>query len=358
MQKGSVIRKVLCWIIAVVLVLAAAAGIVFRNEIKTVNSIKKIDNYGFYSMEYKNDYGFSDFLKVGASSNEELIQFVIGKILKGIPVKIEETDLGCTTFNAVTPQGDYIFARNFDMGYAPGMIVHTKPADGYESMSMVNLGFLGYKKGYMPDSFINGFIALAAPYTPLDGVNEKGLSVGILLLPDKPTDQKTSKIDITCTTAIRLLLDRAATVDEAVALLQKYDMHDAAGACYHYQITDAYGRSVIVEYINNQMHVVKPQGPYQACTNFYLTPGEKYNFGEGQKRYKIAVTGLKAKNGVITEQEGMELLNAAKIVDSYDKKAKIMYNTQWSAIYNDTQKCMDICVGQNYNKTYHFALED
>ncbi|MGE5422879.1 MAG: carcinine hydrolase/isopenicillin-N N-acyltransferase family protein [Ignavibacteriales bacterium] len=359
MQKGSVLKKVLLWIMAVVIVLVVGTGIVFHNEIKTISSVEKIDNYGFYSMEYDSDYGLNDLLKVGASSNEDLIQFIVDRMAKGIPVKIDigDTDLSCTTFNAVTPKGDYIFGRNFDMGYAPGIIVHTKPTDGYESISMVNLGFLGYKEGYMPDSFINGFASLGVPYAPLDGINEKGLSIGILLLPDKPTEQETDKIDITCTAAIRLLLDKAATVDEAVALLKKYDMHDAAGTCYHYQITDAAGKSVIVEYVNNEMHVLKPEASYQACTNFYQTPGEKYNMGDGQNRYNIAMTGLKAKNGIVTEKEGMKLLKAARIVDSYDKKADIMYNTQWSAIYNDSRKSLDICVGQKYNKTYHFTLE-
>lgn len=358
MHNRSVLKRVLLWIIAVMIVLAAGTSIVFHDEIKTINSIKKIDNYGFYSMEYANDYGFDEFLKVGASNNEELIQFVASKMLKGIPLEIHisEPDLSCTTFNAVTPEGDFIFGRNFDMGYAPGLIVHTKPDDGYESISMVNLAFLGYSKGCMPDNLINGFNALGAPYAPLDGINEKGLAVGILLVPDKPTNQKTKKIDITCTTAIRLLLDKAATVDEAVALLKKYDMHDAADTCYHYQIADAAGKSVIVEYIDNEMHVLRPEGKYQACTNFFQTPGAKYNLGEGQNRYNIVMAGLKAKNGIVTEEEGMKLLRDARIVNSYDEKAGIMYNTQWSAIYNNTQKTLNICVGQQYNKTYKFSL--
>lgn len=37
------------------------------------------------------------------------------------------------------------------------------------------------------------------------------------------TDQDTDKPDITTTTAVRLILDKAASVDEAVALLEQYD---------------------------------------------------------------------------------------------------------------------------------------
>jgi penicillin V acylase-like amidase (Ntn superfamily) len=110
----------------------------------------------------------------------------------------------------VTPDGDFIFGRNFDMYHAPGMLIRTKPANGYESISMVDLAFLGYHEGYMPIVFLNKILALAAPYVPLDGINEKGLAIGVLLLPDKPTMQQTDKIDINTTTAIRMILDKAA----------------------------------------------------------------------------------------------------------------------------------------------------
>lgn len=355
-RKTVLLKKTGLYILTAVILLALAVGFLFRSEIKTVNSIKKVDNYGFYTMEYAGDYGFDDFLKAGASNDEELIAFVTKKLLKGLPITITGPDLNCTTFNAVTPDGEYIFGRNFDMDYSPGMMVHTKPNNGYESISMVNLAFLGYKDDNMPDKFANKILALAAPYVPLDGINEKGLAIGVLLLPDTPTRQETKKVDINSTTAIRMLLDKAGTVDEAVAMLKQYDMHDSAGSCFHYQITDAMGNSAIVEYVNNQMHVLKPETAYQACTNFYQTPGEKYNVGEGQDRYNIVMTGLKEKNGVITVSDGMNLLKAARMIDTLDKKTGILYNTQWSAIYNNNKKCVDLAVGQNYDKTYHYAV--
>ena len=48
-------------------------------------------------------------------------------------------------------------------------------------------------------------------------MNEKGLAVGVLLIDTEATDQRTDRVDITTTTAIRMMLDRCATVDEAVA---------------------------------------------------------------------------------------------------------------------------------------------
>ena len=280
-RKTSLWRKVLLCFLAVVILITAGVGFLFRSEIKTVNSIKKVDDYGFYTMEYAGDYGFDDFLTIGASNDEELIAFVAQKLLKGLPISITGPDLSCSTFNAITPEGEYIFGRNFDMDYSPGMLVYTKPDNGYESISMVNLAFIGYKDDYMPEQFFDKILALAAPYVPMDGINEKGLAVGVLLLPDAPaTKQETGKININSTTAIRMLLDKTATVDEAVAMLKQYDMHDSANSCFHYQITDATGNSAIVEYVNNEMHVLKPETRSQVCTNFSKLLGKDITSGK------------------------------------------------------------------------------
>ena len=67
---------------------------------------------------------------------------------------------------------------------------------------------------------------------------------------DEETHQRSDKPDLTTTTAIRLLLDRAADVDEAVALLGQYDMNSSIGSAHHLSIADASGRSVVVEYVN------------------------------------------------------------------------------------------------------------
>ena len=92
----------------------------------------------------------------------------------------------------------------------------------------------------------------------MDGMNEKGLCVAVLMIEDRPAfSQDTGKPDLTTTTAVRLLLDRAASVEEAVELLSGYDLHASAGMMVHFSIADASGRSVAVEYIDNEMRVVE-----------------------------------------------------------------------------------------------------
>lgn len=74
---------------------------------------------------------------------------------------------------------------------------------------------------------------------------------------------------ITPDNAIRLVLDRAATTEEAVELLRSYDMFAKSGRDYHYYITDASGDGRVVEYDREsegrEMVVTK----MPAITNFY-----------------------------------------------------------------------------------------
>ena len=327
---------------------AADDGLMFRKELATLNSIEKQDDEPFYVMDYKADYGLDEFLEQGAATDRELSAFVIQKLMKGLPVTITLPDLSCSTFNARLANGDAVFGRNFDNPYKPCMLVHTDPENGYESISMVNLGYVGYGDDYVPEGFKNSILSLAAPYIPLDGVNEKGVSIGVLQLDVEPTHQDTGKTDITTSSAIRLVLDRAATVDEAVALLERYDMHASANSCFHFQIADANGDSVIVEYVDNEFSLVEPEGDFQWCTNFFLTPGAWYNTGKGQDRYAVLEQRLTEAGGVLADEAAaMDCLRAAA-----------QDSTFWSAVYNNTGATVELTLHGNFDRSYRFTLED
>ena len=96
---------------------------------------------------------------------------------------------------------------------------------------------------------MNRMLAIASLYVPLDGVNEAGLCVADLEVNEGGMpDPDTEKPDLTVTTAIRLLLDKAGTVEEALALLEQYDIHPSGGISHHLAISDAKGSSVSVEF--------------------------------------------------------------------------------------------------------------
>ena len=97
-------------------------------------------------------------------------------------------------------------------------------------------------------------LTLAAPYAPLDGVNDAGVACGIFMSyqgdgKGTATDIDTEKPDLTSTTLLRLILDYADSVEDAVALVEQYDLHDSTNCVFHYMIADSTGRSAILEWV-------------------------------------------------------------------------------------------------------------
>ena len=71
---------------------------------------------------------------------------------------------------------------------------------------------------------------------------------------------------------MRLVLDQAATVGEAVAIFRRTAIDFSGGPPLHYMVADASGDSAVVEYVDGRVRVI-PRGerPFQAMTNFVLT---------------------------------------------------------------------------------------
>lgn len=59
-----------------------------------------------------------------------------------LPIDLRGSSFGCSTISARTPEGDAVFGRNFDWGSCMALIVQTNPANGYDSVSTVNMDFL------------------------------------------------------------------------------------------------------------------------------------------------------------------------------------------------------------------------
>ncbi|MBX2953885.1 MAG: linear amide C-N hydrolase [Leadbetterella sp.] len=329
-----------------------AAGIflyaLFNKEIKTLSTLSRVENTTLFSMEYRDDYGLDEFLEKGARTDAEVVEFVSKKLLKGLPLEFELPDFGCSTFAAQTPDGDYIFGRNFDFKPTPILVLKTYPESGYASVSTVDLDFLGYGNHNLPTDagFLDKAVILASAYAPMDGINEKGLSIAVLQIFDEPTRQSTGKLGLTTSTAIRMVLDKAATVDEAINLLKQYDMNASAGSNYHFQLADASGNTAIVEYINNEMKILEQA---QCATNFLLTPGQWNDKGEGYDRYDTLKATLGRTKNTLTEQEGMMLLKSVVLNDEG-------WPTQWSAVFNNTRKTINYCIHRDYKKTYSFSV--
>lgn len=348
-RVGKVLGIILIVIVGLVLAAAAAVLARYHGELRTLLSIRQVEDTSFFTMEYHGDYGLDEFLTTGASSDAELKDFIINRLLKGIPMDFELPELGCSTFAAKLADGSSVFGRNFDELACPSMMVITRPKNGYDSISMVNLSYIGFSDKLLPTNMKDSLFALAAPYAPLDGVNEKGLTAGMLFIAMDPTNQDTGKIDITTTSAVRMLLDKCATVEEAVEMLSRYDMHASAGGCFHFHIADAQGGSVVVEYVNGEMLVVEEN----AATNFLFNEVKGVR-PIGEDRYESMKETLGENGGVFEDMEdAMSLLE--KVAQHGGPRERA--GTRWSCIYNQTEPSLLLALDRDYENLYAFGLE-
>lgn len=345
-------------ILSLLLVVIVGVGTIFWGEIRTLFSFKELNDQPFYEMTYHADYDLDGFLENGAATDDELVDFVTNKILRGVSFDVNP-DGACSTFIATTPEDKNLFGRNFDYVPSIGLIVRTQPKNGYESISVVNLNHLGLSKDNMPTkNFLNRVITLAAPYAPLDGMNEKGLAIGVLVIKDGVVHQDTGKVPITTTSAIRMVLDKAATVDEAIKLLEKYDMNSSGETGYHFQIADANGDTAVIEYIDGEMHVLPKEEGYTAATNFVLY--EDRNIGTGQDRFETIKKKQEETNGVMTEKDALDLLLSVPSQGTRESEeigGGIPTDTQWSCVYNLDNLTLQICTNRDTDRIYNYSIE-
>lgn len=305
---------------------------------------------GFSSASFSGDDGFEAFLSQGgASSDGEVTRFLASAMLAD--VSVGGGAFGCSTLTVGTPEGHQLFGRNFDWQSCDALVVTSKPSQGYASISTVNLGFISQAGGGGLNRLLeqNDVRVLAALYAPLDGMNEKGLAVSVNMIQDGASiGQDTDKPDLTTTTAVRLLLNKAASVDEALELLGQYDLHGSMGMMVHFALADTTGRGVVVEYIDNEMVVTETP----VVTNFYLAEGAKHGIGSQQshERYDILTRAL-ADHPAMTMED---------VRDALDSVSKDNFNefesTEWSAVFDLSEGTAHYYHRENYENSYTFSI--
>lgn len=347
------IVKTILWIVLVLLFGVSAWAQVDPLE-QCAMSVTKLDD-GLYYMEYKGDDGFTGLMENGGGrSASELSKYVMSFLSKGFyqPKEGKPTPAkyGCSALTVRTPEGGIMMGRNFDFTSATGIVLHTIPEQGYETYTTFNLDFLGFGDGWVPEGIKNQFMALSTLFFALDGINEKGLAVADLMAGDNTqTHQDSGKPALTTTSAICYLLKNAATVDEALDLLRGIDMNSDIGAAHHYAISDASGRSVVVEYVDNQMEVVESA----AVANHYLC-ASKLNVGliEGDRRYEFLCSQFDAAEGVMDRQQ---LTQAMASVSLPPMEGKHM-GTAWTLVMDLKNPSITYYSRRHFDKPFHFEF--
>lgn len=158
--------------------------------------------------------------------------------------------MGCTTFI-----NDDYYVRNYD--FSPELydarLVFSNPIGGYASV-----GFSQQVIGR------------------LDGMNEKGLVVGLHFVNNQHEAE-----GFIATTIVRMLLEQCGCIKEAIDLISTIPH----GFCYNYSITDQSGRGVVVE-ASPEKQFVNFGNPLM-CTNHFESKNlQEKNMKEIQRSIK------------------------------------------------------------------------
>ena len=391
---SKLLRRIACALAALVIALAVAVFALWHNELTTLASFQKLSDRdeahrdgAVYQINFSGDYFFDEFLLQGGASNDaELISFITRSITKGIiPMHIKTSSIACSAFTADTQSGDRVFGRNYDFSATNTAIVYTDPGEGrHASYSTIDLSFLGLDADKDVETIGQKFLTLAAPYVPLDGINDAGVACGIFMSyqgegKGTPTDTQTDRPDITSTTLLRLILDYADSVEDAVALAQQYDLHDSASSCFHYMVADSTGRSAILEWVGtdadhdadgaqrqlnvlwNDTDALSDSADWQVVTNFIKTPG--YYDGttaemKGLDRYEHLAAALRETDGIVADKDAaMDLLASVgrRTWNNDDSNS----NTVHSVVYDLTDKSVLWVGNEHYGEeayTFEFQL--
>jgi len=195
-------------------------------QVATLRSLEQVDNYPLYTMHYYGPYEQRVALTEGGTR-------LAGAELSCLRLPAPPPGWACSLFAALGDADKPLYGRNFDWEYSPAVLLFTNPPDGHASVSMVDIAYLGFgaaKAEELTDSpLVERRGLLNAPFLPFDGMNERGLAVGMAAVPPGQMRPDPHKESIGSLMVIRRILDHASTVDEAVAMLQSYNIDMRGG---------------------------------------------------------------------------------------------------------------------------------
>lgn len=309
------------------------------NEIASLNSLERMTEYPLYTMRYYGTYRQD----IHAIENLE----------PGSILATTWPDWGCSLFAALGDGTDMFYGRNFDWRYSPALLLFTDPPDGYASAAMVDMDYL------LPSSLRGEVTTLTelptqeraflldAPAWPFDGMNDQGLVVGMAAVMDSRSLHDPAKPSIGSLEVIRQMLDHASNVDEAVSILETYNI-SMDGVPIHYLIADRTGRSVLVE-LDEKMTVIPNDFPWHLATN-HLRANVPPGAPSGCWRYDTMEQRLAATGGDLTSQQAIDLLQSVSQEGDYA--------TQWSIVYGMDSGLIQIAMGREFESLarFHFNL--
>jgi hypothetical protein len=311
------------------------------DQVATLSSLEQLDDFPLYTLHYRGSYPPARLTGAPPPLAETITPL--------IPAACQ-ANWGCALFAALGDPASRLYGRNYDWRFSPAVLLFTDPPDGYASVTMVDIEYLGFGGSRATDLLTLPLSQrkklLDAPAWPFDGMNEQGLVVGMAAVPpgEMPPDPHKKTIDELA--VMREILDHAGTLDEAIRILSGYNI-DMGNVPLHYLVASAGGESALVEFYQGKLVIFRNENPWQVATNFLVasTGGSP----QGQcPRYDRISQRLQAAQGRLAPREALSLL-----ADVAQGDPQAGASTQWSVVYDMTGGDVHIIMGRKYSEAVH-----
>ena len=308
----------------------------------TINSLRRTGD--LHTMNYYGDY--SDIL-------DDIHQSMTG----GTGVRSENLDWipsNCTLFSTISDSNSAFLGRNFDNPNCLVLLTHYDPPEGYASLAFTRMNDLGYGLSTNFDNltFEQKLNLLRAAYFVPDGINECGLAAGLAFLNPVRYTPDGNKETVFITYLIRKILDGARTVDEAATIANSYNVFDnrIGTISHHVLVADASGRSVILEFDQNEFKVIEDDTAWQVLTNIPVHDRSVSQLSELCWRYRTVYDALESVAGDVEQEEAMQILESAAVSSPQG-------GTIWSAVYDLKARAVHVCLNGAYSTPHYRVLQ-
>jgi len=238
---------------------------------------------------------------------------------------VSQQVFACTIFYVVDDNGHVLVGRNFDDAGSGGRIWFVPAND--ENNGIAILERMGVDM-------------------PYEGINDKGLFIGIAAVPDTRTPFSIFKPIRKSLEMVRIVLERAQTVDEALEVFSDYSIAFGTFLGFpvvHYMIVDKDGNAAIVEYVDNEIVIIKDPVKSQIMTNHFISHPKLGVKSEALfERFYIVKENI---GNIRTIKDVQNLLRAAS-----------QNTTIWSNVYDLSNQ--EIYVSYKNSQTVVLSLKD
>lgn len=345
------------WSAIILTVLVAVGTYAARDYVRTLQSLRRVPGTNAFVMDYYVDYHLDEMRQHGMDVKhveESCVRTLLPDFVATttpylkkffVPAGIKTIGQHCSTVVMRSSDGHVYFGRNFDYYNDVFLILRIHDAQGLASIAVIDLKYVNLnRKDLDQTNLLQRFPLLFAPYYLMDGMNRHGLAVSDMAVPEAQPPYDPAKPDLIHSAMMRILLDYARTTDEAVQLVESYNVHFVETPV-HLMVADATGKSCVIEFIDGKMRVTPGGNSSQICTNHLVWQKSEEDNEAACDRFRTGAAAVRSLGGKISDSDAVDVIRSmsvdgftmwTSIYDLTDLQAQIIYRSQADAPYDDS----------------------